>query len=246
VTATAHVWGALRRPSTLRFGLAGLALLGAAPAAAEVGVTAAVWSQERLRGYSLSAGHPVAQLNLSYDDPSGLYAGLSGSLVYSNEYHVKPLDVQENIGFAKQLGSGPTIDVGIHNSNYSEYSKYERSVGYTEAYAGLIGKILSGRVYVSPNYFHSNNWRVYGELEAGFRPLPKLLLSAHAGLLVPLHDNYPGTNSRTQHDWRIGAASELGRVTLHLDLSGGGPGKDYYEGRPHDRTALVAGATILF
>jgi uncharacterized protein (TIGR02001 family) len=250
VTATARPPAALRRLSTLSVAFAGFALASAAPAAAQIGASGSVWSQERLRGYSLSSAHPVARLDLSYDDPSGFYAAVSGSLVYSNEYHLKPLGVQENIGYARKLGSGPTIDVGIHNSNYSKYSKYAQSVGYTEAYAGLIGKVLSGRVYISPNYFHANTWRLYGEVEAGVRPMRNLLVSAHAGMLVPLHGDYSSANGavngRTEYDWRLGAARELGPMTLHLDVSGGGPGKDWYDGRYHSRTALVAGAAFLF
>lgn len=202
------------------------------------------WSQQQLRGYSLSAGHPVARADLSYDDPSGFYAAVSGAVVYSNEYGVKPLDLQENIGFARQLSAGPAIDVGIHKTNYTRYSSEGRSIGYTEAYAGLIGKVVSTRIYVSPNYFYSDTWRGYGEVEAGIRLLRKLSLSGHVGVSVPLNRNrwwYP-----TQYDWRVGAAREVGRATLHLDLSGGGPGKDYYEGQAHKRTALVGGASFVF
>lgn len=201
----------------------------------------------------MSAGHPVASLDFSYDDPSGVYGSLSGGLLYSNEYHVQPLDLQGSIGFAKRLGSGPTLDLGVHNSNYFQYSSRPSS-GYTEAYAGLIGKVITGRIYISPNYFHSNTWRLYGELESGFQPVRGLTLSGHAGLLVPLNNSSYGgagwqavsTTNKTQYDWRLGAAQEVGRFTLHLDLSGGGPGRDYYDGEWHNRTALVAGATFLF
>ena len=219
-------------------------MLTATPAAAEIGASASVWSESRLRGYSLSAGHPVGQLDLSYDDPSGFYAALSGSLVVSREYGIKPLGLEENVGFAKQLGSGPTLDLGIHNSNYSRYSKYDEARGYTEAYAGLIGKVVSAHVYVSPNYFRPDTWRGYGEVEAGIHPSRKLLLSAHAGVSVPLNHNQWWY--RTQYDWRIGAAQEVGPLTLHLDLSGGGPDKEYYDGQTHHRTALVAGASFAF
>jgi hypothetical protein len=205
---------------------------------------ASVWSQERLRGYSLSAGHPVARLDLSYDDASGIYGAISGSAVYSSEYHLRPLDLQANIGFAHQLGNGPTLDVGIHDSRYSRYSSEARSSAYSEFYAGLIGKVLSTHVYVSPNYFHPDDWRGYGEVEASLRPRRHLLLSSHLGLSVPLNDNrwrYP-----TQYDWRVGAAREIGRLTLHLDIGGGGPDKDHYEGQTHGRTELVAGASFVF
>src|SRR5437868_3389001 len=179
VSAIAALRRALRHCSALKVALAFLLTLGATPATAQLGATVSVWSQERLRGYSLSAGHPVARIDLSYDDSSGFYGAISASAVYAKEYGLKPLDAQESIGFAKQLRGGPTIDVGVHQSSYSRYSRDQRSAGYTEVYAGLIGKIVSTHLYVSPNYFCSDTWRGYGEVEAGFRPLRKLSLSAH-------------------------------------------------------------------
>jgi hypothetical protein len=143
-----------------------------------------------------------------------------------------------------QLRGGPAIDVGIHKSNYSRYSSYDRSTGYTEFYAGLIGKVVSTHFYVSPDYFHSNTWRGYGEIKTGIQPLKALFLSGHVGVSVPLNRNQWWY--RTQYDWRLGAAHGLGPVTLHLDLTGGGPDKDQYEGRAHSRTALVAGAAFVF
>src|SRR4051812_48907923 len=101
VSAIAGFRRALRDRSALRLGLAFLLTLGATPATAQLGSTVSVWSQERLRGYSLSAGHPVARFDLSYDDPSGFYGAVSASAAYAHEYGLKPLDLQESIGFAK-------------------------------------------------------------------------------------------------------------------------------------------------
>jgi len=241
VTVPAPRRGPRTRSFVLEGAFACVLLLGAGPARAAVGATASIWSEERLRGYSLSAGHPVARLDLSFDQESGFYAGLSGSLVANGG--LRPFALEESIGFAKRLGSGPVLDVGIVNSNFSRFSSHDRATGYSEVYAGLIGKLVSSHIYLSPNYFKADNWRLYGDVEAAVSPVRKLLLSAHAGVLVPLSGGY---RAKTGYDWRIGAARELGRVTLHLDLSGGGPGKDLYEGRAHSRTALVAGAALLF
>jgi uncharacterized protein (TIGR02001 family) len=235
---------ALREPPfAVRLGLGFILVVASSPAVAEVGATASIFSEARLRGYSLSAGHPVGQLDLSYDDPSGVYGSLSGSLVVSSEYGVKPLGLQENIGYAKRLGTGPAIDVGLINANYSRFTGYERSTGYTEVYAGLVGKVLSSHIYLSPNYFHSDRWVAYGEVDAGFRPARKLRLTAHVGALVPLESGY---SSRVQYDWQIGATREVGQLSLHVALSGGGPGRDFYEDSLHRRRALVVGATYIF
>lgn len=221
----------------------GFTLAASSPAAADVGATASIFSEARLRGYSLSAGHPVGQLDLSYDDPGGFYGSLSGSLVVSSEYGLRPLGLQENVGYAKRLGTGPTMDVGVINANYSRYTGYERSTGYTEVYAGLVGKIFSSHIYVSPNYFHSGTWVAYAEVDAGIRPARKLRLTAHVGTLVPLESSYA---SRVQYDWQIGATREVGPLSFHLALSAGGPGRDFYEGSWHHRRALVVGATCVF
>jgi len=225
--------------ATAAFILVGLS----APAAAEIGATASIFSEARLRGYSLSAGHPVAQLDLSYDDAEGFYGNLSGNVVYSTEYGLRPLGLQENIGYAKRLAGGPSIDVGVINSNYSRYTRYGHSAGYTEVYAGIVGKVLSSRIYLSPNYFNGGTWMAYGEVNAGISPVRKLRLTAHVGSRIPLHG---ALSQRVNYDWEVGATREVGRLSLHLAVTGGGPGRDYYEGVAHRRRALVAGATMLF
>jgi uncharacterized protein (TIGR02001 family) len=230
-------------PFAVSVGLGFILVVASSPAVAEVGATASIFSEARLRGYSLSAGHPVGQLDLAYDDPSGFYGSLSGSLVASAEYGVKPLGLQENIGYAKRLGAGPSVDVGVINANYSRYTGYERSTGYTEVYAGLVGKILSSHIYLSPNYFHSGTWVAYAEVDAGIRAARKLRLTAHVGTLVPLESGY---RSRVQYDWQVGATREVGPLSLHVALSGGGPGRDFYEDQWHRRRALVVGATYVF
>ncbi len=49
-------------------------LASSVPAGAEVGATASIFSEARLRGISLSAGHPVGEISLSYDDPAASMA----------------------------------------------------------------------------------------------------------------------------------------------------------------------------
>ena len=223
--------------------LAFLLLAVDAPAQAEIGATASVFSEARLRGISLSAGHPLGEFDLSYDDPDGLYGSLSGSVIFSSEYGLRPLGLQESIGYAKRLRGGPTIDVGVINANYSRYTSYDRATGYSEVYAGLVGKVLSSHIYLSPNYFHSGAWAAYGEVDAGVSPMRKLHITAHLGTLVPLGSGYA---SRVQYDWQLGASREIGPLTLHLALSDGGPDRDLYDKRLHRRRAFLVGATFLF
>jgi len=153
---------------------------------------------------------------------------------------VHPLALQLNGGYARRLRSGVTLDAGALHSIYSYHARgYETSD--TEIYAGAAYKFLSSRIYYSPHYFGSGFQSVYGELDANFSPAKHLNFNAHVGLLGWLHTPDDGYHYRTEQDWRIGATREFGRLAVHADLSGGGPGKDYYDNYPHERTWLVFG-----
>ncbi|HEX6742462.1 MAG TPA: hypothetical protein VF079_11800, partial [Sphingomicrobium sp.] len=49
------------------------------------------------------------------------------------------------------------------------------------------------------------------------------------------------SDKRPQYDWRLGIAREVGPASLHVIATGGGPGRDYYRDRWHNRTALIFG-----
>jgi uncharacterized protein (TIGR02001 family) len=210
----------------------------AGPAAAEVGATLSLFSDARFRGYSLSEGHPVGNLDLSYDGSNGLYAAVSASALASSHEGIKPLGLQLNAGYAKRL-SDITLDVGAVHSAYSHYSSAGSANSYTEVYAGLTYKVFSSRIAFSPHYFAHGAKTLYGEINANVSPVPKVYVTGHAGLLVPL--SYRDNNA--QYDWRIGISREIGRASIHLIGSGGGPGRDRYHGREHSRNALVVGVS---
>jgi hypothetical protein len=71
--------------------------------------------------------------------------------------------------------------------------------------------------------------------------MPKLNLNAHIGLLVPADYSEGAAKPRRQHDWRLGAARQVGRMSLHVFLTGGGPDPDYYRGQTRGRTNLILG-----
>jgi uncharacterized protein (TIGR02001 family) len=214
--------------------------LFASPAGAEVGASAALFSEASFRGYSLSAGRPVALLNVSYDDPSGAYGAASATAVLGSDEAVAPLSLQLNGGYARRLKSDFIVDFGVVHSSYSRYAS-RGSSNYTEIYAGISRKAVSARISYAPHYFVSGYSTLYGEVDANFSPMRKLNLSAHVGLLVPL--DYPADfgESRTQRDWRVGVARQVGPLSLHAFLTGGGPGRDFYRDSYHSRTRLVFG-----
>ena len=240
MTAAAALRARRAAGSALKLFFASASLCSAAPAAAEVGASISLFSDSRFRGYSLSAGHPVAVGDVSFDDTSGLYGAVSGTAVLGSENGLRPLGIQLNGGYAKRMSRDFTLDVGAVHSSYTQYTSAGSARSYTELYAGIVHKYVAARVAFSPHYFEAGARTVYGELNSNISPMNKLHAEAHAGLLVPLH--YRGADDpRTQYDWRLGVARDLGPLSLHAILAGGGPGRDYYHGRWHSRNALILG-----
>ncbi len=253
VTVPVRSPGTLRRPlagKLARSWRSGALLLStgiclASPVQAQVAGSVTVDSDDRFRGHSLSSGHPVATANLDYDDASGFFIDGSVTGVLSGD---RPglLGVQGNIGYATRLNSKLSIDLGILRSQYTPSYTGDRAAHYTELYLGLTRRNVSTRVYFSPDYFHGGISTLYGEIEGAVEPAKDWHLTAHLGGLLYLSRPAPYANRRDQYDWRLGVSRQLGAFELHLNLSSGGPGQDYYGGEPRSRTALAIGATRSF
>ena len=210
-------------------------------AAAQVGVVASVFTDDRFQGISVSDGRPVAVLDLSYDAPSGLYGSASGSLVATQDDGPKALGLVLNAGYARQLRPGLTADVGVLHSHYSHYSGLAGGHDYTEVYAGISGRLLGARLSVSPNYLGTALGTVRGEVNGHVSLTPKLSLEGQLGLLAPVGRGAYGPGPRVQADARIGVAQRLGRFALHAALTAATNRAAIYSGRKHSRTAFVIG-----
>lgn len=244
---TARAAGAVPRTRGLhtrsaRLSLALLAAWGAAPASAQVGLTASIFSDARFRGYSLSEGHPVGTFDFAYDASSGFYAGAAASALVDR--NPRPFSLQLDGGYAKRLASGTTIDLGISHSNYAYYSSGSRGTSITELYAGVARGALSSRIYVSPHYFESGHWTAYGEVNANLSPARDWSIDGHAGVLLSLKTPYD-SDSRPDFDWSVGLRRTLGRLELEALWSDGARGHDLARGHRHGRSALVLGATLI-
>jgi uncharacterized protein (TIGR02001 family) len=221
----------------------GLSLLSTR-AIAEVGGSVSVSSDDRFRGQSLSDGHPVVSLDLSYDDVSGFYlAGKATADIDQSAPRI--VNVQENLGYAWKTASGPVIDVGIVRSDYTEYDRGSEAAHYTEFYAGIVTERWSSRLHYSPDYFRSGVASLYADVDANLRPASDWRLTGHAGLLVQLAGPRPLDSDSVYYDWRVSISRRLGPLDFQLAWSGGGPSSDYY-GRRHSRTAITTGASYVF
>jgi uncharacterized protein (TIGR02001 family) len=223
---------------------AGLGLLLADPAAAQLGGSISVDSDYRLRGYSLTDNHPAASAQLTYDDASGFYFDLSAVAELSRN-DVRMLGVIANAGYAKRLSPHVTIDGGILRSQLRSAGGYARPYKYTEVYAGAFVGPFSGRIYYSPDYRYHGQSTLYGELEAGFEPASNWRVSGHVGMLMYLNRPSIYEAGSTHQDWRISVSRQFRNLEVHTALSGGGPSR-YYGFRVHKKTAFTAGASLSF
>jgi len=207
--------------------LAAILFFSAAPAAAQVGGAVSILSDDRFREFSLSDGHPVGTLEVSYDSPNGYYADASGTLVESTGDGLHPLGFNLNGGYATTIGRGLTADLGVVHARYSRYSGLRSGLSYTEVYAGLSGKILSLRVYFSPHYL-GRGATAYAELNAQVPAGHDFAIEGHAGLFVPFYTYSGGSRSLNRYDWSIGVSRPAGRFIFRAVVSGGGPREAYY------------------
>ena len=81
-------------------------------ARAQVAASAAIESDFRFRGFSLTDGHPAGTLQLSYDHSSGFYANGAASAV-ARDGGVDFLGYQVNAGFAQRVTPELSLDAGI-------------------------------------------------------------------------------------------------------------------------------------
>jgi hypothetical protein len=118
---------------------------------------------------------------------------------------------------------------------------------YTEGFVGATRGALSAYVFVSPNYYRSGFWTIYGQIEASVSPAENWHVTGHFGSLNYL-DHPVGVRPRHEsyYDWRLSAAREFGGIELRAAISGGGPGRQYYYGARSSRTAVTAGASVNF
>ena len=221
----------------------------AVPAAAQVAVEAALQSDYRVRGYSVSDGEPTASVSLSYDDPSGFYLG--GSAIGTlRDGDPELLGIQGSAGYAVRLTPTVSIDGGVARTQYLYGYGTTRDYDYTEVYLGVAVPNVTARLSYSPDYHRAAMQALYAEVDGGFEPAPGWFLSAHAGALAYL-DMPPAYVAKRRYDWRLGVSRQFGRFGVHFDVSGRIEGRARYwipygPGSGRDRTAVVASLTRAF
>jgi uncharacterized protein (TIGR02001 family) len=238
--------GAARRACGLLSVVALVLLRLAGPAHAEVGLSASVDSDDRVRGVSLSDGNPILSLNLTYDHVSGVYAGVSATAVATDHIGVEMLGDVVYLGYAGRLSPETSWDVGVSNSNVSIYPDIAYRYNYTELYAGITRNNISAHLHYSPRYLGGGARTLYGEVNGSWKLARRWRLFAHVGVLTSLGGGSFTYAGRTQFDGRLGVAREFGRCEVRLAWTTTSSAPDFPEGYRQSRNAVVAGAVYNF
>ena len=149
-------------------------------ALAQFSGNAALLSDYRFRGVSLSADRSAAQVDIGYDYEDGAYSGLFLSNARFAERSPERAQVLAYGGYARRLGNGTSIDAGAGYSDFPGVADYN----YGEIHFGFSFNDVSARIHYAPNYFGQGTRTVYSELNARARIADSLSLLGHAGVLV--------------------------------------------------------------
>lgn len=190
------------------------------PATAQLAGNLSLASEARLRGRPVSDHRPVAELELVHDGAGGFYLGGSAALVASPDAGLRPFAFKQYAGFARRLSSGTTIDLGLVHNGYTEYSDVPGGGSYTEAYVGIIGRNLSGRLFLSPAYFRKRHPTLYMEMDGHLDLTRNSLVFVHAGRLIYLREGGAMEGQGSATDWRLGLRRRIGAVTLEAAWHG--------------------------
>ena len=222
-------------------------ILMAAPIHAQVAVSAAMESDYRFRGLSLSHGQPDIRLGLSWDHSSGAYAGLSligagGKAAWGHDKGVRLLGYVDYAGYILRPKRGPAWDVGITNMHVHNSLQGSFSYDFSEVYAGVVGDHVSFRLSYAPSYF-GRPWRtVYADLSGGKRLSPHWRAFAHAGMLTPLSGRFRGQ----RYDLSAGVAVSVRTYDVRMAWTRSNPVPSYPGQYVYEGDGLLVTAAAYF
>lgn len=210
--------------------------------------SAAVQSDYRYRGRSLSDRRPTAGLTIAFDHDSGFYAGGTALAVDTAHRGVRILGYVDYLGYVRRTAFGPSVDVGVTGTKVTYYKFGRHSYHYTEVYAGLLTDHASLRLYYSPSYFGQELKTVYADLNMG-AALPaesRVRVFGHLGALTPVGGaRYPGSR-RERYDMSAGLAARLRSSELSISLTKTTPQAPNPYLRSLETSSVVVGASYFF
>ncbi|WP_436805964.1 TorF family putative porin [Sphingomonas sp. DT-51] len=217
------------------------------PAAANVGGSLVIASDDRFRGASTSDGRPVATAALSLDDRSGLYGGVSVTAGGVRDEGIRLLRSVQYVGYARRVAPSVSVDVGAVRRAYDRYATIEYGRSFAELYAGLVGRRLSAHIFHAPNYDGWGHDASYAQVEGTLLEHGRVTLSLHLGGLRP--PRIEGLARAMTVDWRLSVTWRPDQfAALSLTWVGAGQGYDRYsqDRRTGRREALLLSISRAF
>lgn len=217
-------------------------LLAAVPLAAlgQASFGAALVSDYRYRGLSLSGERPAAQLSANYDTALGVYAG-----VHLSRARLRYTDASSvaigYAGYAQRFGANAGWDAGVSATRFRGAGHYD----YRELYVGISMERIAARLSASPRYYGTGGRSVYAEVNGSIPLSGWLDLSGHAGYLHAAGAARPWSyRVPARMDATIGLGSVFDGWTMQLAWSATREGAALYPGAApnHARRLVVSGA----
>jgi uncharacterized protein (TIGR02001 family) len=226
----------------LALGVAALA----EPAQAQVAASLSLESDYLLRGVSLSDGQPTLSAAVSYDHPSGAYAGASLTAVRTRHSGVEGLGYVADVGYAWRARGGAGFEVGVQDSEITTHQGEQDSFHYAEAYAELTSDNISLHLYYSPDFIGDEGQTLYLEASVATRPRNGWRLFGHLGALQSLGGDSSGDEDDMVLDANAGIARAFRNAELRLSWSGTSSDPYFPEVSRQDRRAVQAGLSFFF
>jgi uncharacterized protein (TIGR02001 family) len=196
-----------------------LACAGMARAEPELTSTITVTSDYDFRGITQTAQDPAVQGSLDLALESGAYLGIWASNVDFGDDTDSDVEVDLLGGYSGSINDDWGYDVGAVLYVYDG----DDDIDYLEVYGGLDYKILSTKLWISPEYLNSGDSAFYLEanLEGGSLPfeLGWLVHLGYSGgeFFSDVEDN--GLDE--YYDWAVGLTRSFGRFDFELKWADG-------------------------
>lgn len=186
-----------------------LSCAGLVRAEPELSSTFTITSDYDFRGITQTAQDPALQASLDLALDSGAYGGLWASNVDFGDDTDSDMEIDLIAGYGGAITDDLAYDVG---AVLYVYQGDDDDINYIEAYGGLSYKILSTKLWISPDYLNSDDSAYYLEanLEGGSLPFDLGWL-VHVGYSGGEFFNDAEDNGLDEYyDWAVGLTRTFG------------------------------------
>jgi uncharacterized protein (TIGR02001 family) len=209
-------------------------------AQAMTSLTAALLSDYRFRGVSLSDGRTAAQASVNVDWIPA-YAGLFASSARLGYEDDRSVELEPYAGWTLQR-DGASLDLGAAYAAFASEAEYD----YAELHAGIAKGDYAFQVFYSPSYFRGGERTLYMQFGASSALAGAARVFLHAGDLQCLtRAPQDSSGPRSQFDVRVGADARWPAAGVQLYWTWVNRVLDLYPVSSYDGTARAGRSAIV-